>query len=145
MILRLTGLLGIAALFNTLFNTFFVAGILSVSETTSAPPKNSPPVVEILAPKNNSVHPINTLIRYAVSVADKEDGESRFDEIPRDQIFLKIRFVEGYPGRPTGLEARNLPEAAGLSQLKKSDCFSCHHFRDKLIGPSFAEIASRYA
>ncbi len=36
-------------------------------------------------------------------------------------------------------------EPFGLSLLKNSDCFNCHNFSSRLIGPSFQEIAERYS
>ncbi len=32
----------------------------------------------------------------------------------------------------------------GLSAIRASDCFNCHHASQKLIGPSFNDIAKRY-
>jgi cytochrome c len=97
-----------------------------------------------MEPKANSVHPAHSLVRYSISVSDKEDGESRFDEIPADKILLEVEFIEGWPG--TRKEKKiMLEQPSGLRWIKKSDCFSCHQFRSRLIGPSFQEIATRYA
>lgn len=35
-------------------------------------------------------------------------------------------------------------EPEGLRLMRNSDCFTCHQFKTKLIGPSFQEIAARY-
>ncbi|MEX2235600.1 MAG: c-type cytochrome [Cyclobacteriaceae bacterium] len=106
-------------------------------------PENTPPVVRIIEPKNNTVHPINSLVRYSISVSDKEDGESRFDEIPSDKIFLEIKFISGTPMDTPNQTPRE--EAMGLRLIKNSDCFTCHQFKTRLIGPSLFEIANRYA
>jgi len=33
---------------------------------------------------------------------------------------------------------------AGLNLVAKSDCFTCHKLREKLVGPSYGEIAKKY-
>lgn len=33
---------------------------------------------------------------------------------------------------------------AGLNLVAKSDCFTCHKLRDKLVGPAYGEVASKY-
>jgi cytochrome c len=33
---------------------------------------------------------------------------------------------------------------AALEIIKGSDCITCHKFREKLIGPSFVEVANKY-
>ena len=84
------------------------------------------------------------MIRYAITVSDIEDGESKFDEIPSDKILLEIKFVKEKSDTPAE-KKKVVPEVpAGLRLIINSDCMSCHQFRDRLIGPSFGEIAARY-
>ena len=33
---------------------------------------------------------------------------------------------------------------AGLELVAKSDCFTCHKLREKLIGPSYDDVAKKY-
>ena len=33
---------------------------------------------------------------------------------------------------------------AGLELVAKSDCFTCHKLREKLIGPSYGDVAKKY-
>jgi cytochrome c len=33
---------------------------------------------------------------------------------------------------------------AGLNLVAKSDCFTCHKLREKLVGPSYGDIANKY-
>ena len=37
----------------------------------------------------------------------------------------------------------NIPE--GMSLMTKSDCMTCHNATTKIVGPSFADIAAKYA
>lgn len=34
---------------------------------------------------------------------------------------------------------------AGLNLIAKSDCFTCHKLRDVSVGPSYGEVAKKYA
>lgn len=36
----------------------------------------------------------------------------------------------------------NLPE--GLKLMKGSDCFTCHRVKQKLVGPSYLDVAKKY-
>ena len=121
----------------------FTAFVFAVS-SIPLQQQNNPPVVRILQPENNSIHARDTLVSYIVSVSDKEEGESAFDEIPAGRIFLEVKFVPDMPAPPHEAQPP-LAESAGLTALKKSGCFNCHHFRDRFMAPSFAEIAVHYA
>lgn len=33
---------------------------------------------------------------------------------------------------------------AGLNLIAKSDCFTCHKLREKLVGPSYGDVANKY-
>jgi cytochrome c len=44
----------------------------------------------------------------------------------------------GTEGAPSGVEHE------GLILMKGSDCFACHKEKEKLLGPSFADIAAKY-
>lgn len=124
----------------------FICAVLCLAGIRPQQSENSPPVVKITAPGNNSVHPGKSLITYSISVSDREDGESTFDEIADDKIFLEIEFVEGSPDTREGEKKENSTvEPAGLSHIKKSDCFTCHQFNTRSIGPAFTEMATRYA
>lgn len=107
--------------------------------------KNNPPEVKIIEPENNSTQSLNSLIRYSITVSDVEDGESKFDEIPPGKVFLEIKYMEGTPQNSPYQEKSNQEEPLGLTFIRKSDCFTCHQFKTKLIGPSFQELANRYS
>lgn len=104
---------------------------------------NHPPLVKIISPRPHSVYPENTLIRYEVEVSDKEDGETKFQEIPPNEIFVEVRyFSDSLKAAQAGHAVRNDP--AGLQIVKGSNCLNCHAFNAKLIGPSFYDISKRY-
>ena len=42
--------------------------------------------------------------------------------------------------------AMNNPDYdAGLNLVAKSDCFTCHKLREKLVGPAWGDVAKKYA
>jgi cytochrome c len=78
-------------------------------------------------------------------VSDPEDGESKYDEIPSDDVLLQLIYIKGTVRNCDCYEDVIPEEPVGLSLMRNSDCFTCHQFKTKLIGPSFQEIAARYA
>ncbi len=36
------------------------------------------------------------------------------------------------------------PDPAAEALMKKSDCFSCHQVKRKVVGPSFLDVAKKY-
>jgi len=78
---------------------------------------------------------------------DKEDGTSEYNEIPVNEVILKVVYLsmssklEKYLSDKTN----NVDiESPGLSFIITSGCFTCHSVKNKLIGPSFERIAKRY-
>lgn len=106
---------------------------------------NTRPKVVITTPAANSTFNWNELVRYSISVVDKEDGNSAYEEIAPNEVFLKIRFVADSSRQKIdrAAEARN-SEPRELTLIKSGDCLNCHAFKSKLIGPSFETIAKQY-
>ena len=109
--------------------------------------ENDPPTVKITVPLNGNRFQWNTMVNYAISVSDKEDGISEYDEIPTGEVLLKVTYlrdsskVKKYLSGKTG---NSDIEPAGLLLTKSSACFTCHAAKNKLIGPSFERIAKKY-
>jgi len=125
--------------------TLFLYAALSYSNIFSQNPQqqNELPVVKIVNPKNNSVFDWDSPMNYEISVADKEDGDSKFDEINVKEVLLEVRHAGNQPKiLATGKAAP--PDPPGLAVIRTSNCFNCHNFNSKSIGPSFFEITKRY-
>ncbi|WP_262250124.1 c-type cytochrome [Parapedobacter soli] len=45
-------------------------------------------------------------------------------------------------GKPVTISRQEA--AVGKALIAKSDCFACHKERDKLVGPSYADISRKY-
>lgn len=49
-------------------------------------------------------------------------------------------------GKPAETDITQLPEyQEGLELISKSDCLTCHKVDEKLTGPSYREVANKYA
>jgi cytochrome c len=114
------------------------------SRPKGAQQSNLPPIVKIVSPSANSAFSLHAAVHYSIAVADKEDGDSRYDEINPKEVLLQVRFIHD----PSVLEnALNKPvtsDAPGLAILRSSNCFNCHSFDSKVIGPSFKDINRKY-
>jgi cytochrome c len=106
--------------------------------------KNHAPVVKILSPKNNSSYNFNSQVAYQITVSDKEDGDSKYQEINPKEVFLKIKYVNDTAKALELTRKNEEDDAEGLSIIKTTNCMNCHAFRTKLIGPSFYDITRRY-
>ncbi|HEY4324270.1 MAG TPA: c-type cytochrome [Mucilaginibacter sp.] len=106
--------------------------------------ENHPPVVKIILPKNNDVFNFNAQANYEISVADQEDGNSKYDEINAKEVLLEVKYtVLKSKTSPPG--TNTVPtDPSGLAMMRVSNCFNCHNFNSKSIGPSFYEISKRY-
>lgn len=108
--------------------------------------ENQPPSVKINIPGDHGEFQWDGLINYSISVTDKEDGSSSFEEIPTHEVLLKVVYFPDSTAIKKYLRANaagNDPQ--GLSLIKTSDCFNCHAAASKLIGPSFQLIAAKYS
>ena len=97
------------------------------------------PVVKIISPQNNSSFDNGASVTYKVSISDKEDGDSKFDEINSKEVLLEVRYLKG--GKPMQANAQN---NAGLNAIMTSNCVTCHNFNTKAMGPSFYDINKKY-
>jgi len=104
--------------------------------------QNHAPVVKIISPANNSSYNANAQVHYKISVSDKEDGESKYDEIEPKQVLLEVKYFNDTSKIDTANANSN--DAPGLAAMKTSNCFNCHGFDNKVIGPSFSDINKKY-
>jgi len=102
--------------------------------------ENNAPMVKINSPKNNMVIATGAAVNYEINVADKEDGNSKYDEINNKEVLLEVKLVKDK------LTPVNIvqPDPPALTIMRTSNCFNCHNFNSKSIGPSFYDISKRY-
>jgi cytochrome c551/c552 len=139
---------------NVLKKCFFIilTGIIvciciKAGNSKSLQQANTAPKVIITKPSSNDRFKWNSLITYSISVSDKEDGISEYNEIAANEVLLKIIFLPDSTELNSYLakESANTPAPKELSLMKTSTCFNCHSVKNQLIGPSFEAIAKRYA
>jgi len=129
-------------IFALLFLYAFINFDYPVSKKTQQ--ENFPPIVKIISPKNNGIFNFDTQVNYVISVADKEDGDSKYDEINVKEVLLEVRYIANKSKLTAALNKGLQPDAPSLALIRASNCFNCHNFNSKSIGPSFYEICKRY-
>ena len=111
---------------------------------------NEPPVVKFEITKGNSsfFFPEKS-ISYEVTVSDKEDGSLATKKILPNQVSVSTNYLsEGF--NLTRIAQKQLSVdasaqyATAISLINKGDCKACHSVKEKMLGPSFKEVAVRY-
>lgn len=100
--------------------------------------ENHAPEVKIISPQNKSSFDKDAQVIYKISVIDKEDGDSKFDEINPKEVLLEVRYLKTGKMLPANLQNN------GLNIMMTSNCITCHGFNTKAMGPSFLDINKRY-
>ncbi|WP_426668922.1 c-type cytochrome [Mucilaginibacter sp. McL0603] len=119
---------------------FLLLGLFLFSFMNFKPQENNPPVVKIISPQNNSTFDSNVPVTYKIAVSDKEDGDSKFDELNAKEVLLEVRRIT--KSKPASNKV--VPSDPGLTVIMTSNCINCHNFNSKSIGPSLYEINKRY-
>ena len=109
--------------------------LIGIAAIAISPAPNHAPTVKIINPADKAVFPAASSVRYEISAADTEDGDSRYDEIDPKQVMLELTASE----KPS--PGSDPLESPGLALMARSNCFNCHGFDGRLIGPSLREIA----
>jgi len=117
---------------------FFVFFSLILFSFINSQQENHPPIVKVISPQNNSSFGTDAAVTYKISVSDKEDGESKFDEINPKEVLLEVRYLKNGKAMPVK------PQSDGVNIIMTSNCVTCHGFNTKAMGPSFADINKRY-
>ena len=107
---------------------------------------NEPPEVEVEITEGNKTFFFpDSRISYKINVSDKEDGNIRNEEIAINFDYVP----EGFDPIEIAQNHRSTDDwvtfSRGKSLIDKSDCFSCHQVAVKSIGPSYIDVAQKYA
>ncbi|APQ16130.1 ThuA domain-containing protein [Maribacter hydrothermalis] len=89
-------------------------------------------------------------IKYNVDVNDAEDGKLSDGTLDASRIIVSFDYLaEGSDKVLAAKDHANMADAAyasvGKTLMGSSDCISCHKEKDKSIGPSYIDIADKYA
>jgi cytochrome c len=112
--------------------------------SAGAKPVNHPPTVKIVSPKAAAAYEQNAQVRYEIEVSDKEDGDSKFQEINPTEVLLVVRYFSSAGDAQAAMGREIEGDPPGLGTIRTSNCLSCHAFDARLIGPSFVDIRKRY-
>ena len=115
-----------------------------INNGPSAEQQNQIPVVKINSPKQGGMYEWNTTTPYSISVSDKEDGDSKFEEITPNEVLLEVKYFKDSSKIAAALHQPAKKDAAGITVIKTSNCLNCHAFHAILIGPSFYDVSKRY-
>jgi len=104
---------------------------------------NTLPQVTINTNDNSSFFfPKPTTFKYQVEVKDNEDKTIDPKKVRVDLNFIaKVESMEALVGHQEITPSYNY----GKALIAKSDCSACHQVDSKSVGPSFTQVAKRYA
>ena len=131
--------------FRILLSIGFIGLVLHCFIAASQGTENSAPKVTITSPAQNSAFQWNSIVPYAIRISDKEDGNSEYNEIPANEVLLMVAYLPDSTHLKNYLSDRSKANREVLLWMSTSTCFNCHAAKAKLIGPSFEQIALRYA
>jgi len=104
---------------------------------------NATPIVNVEVKGNHSFYFVGHPVQYAVSVIDSAATSKVWD--PR-QLVVSADYAEG-SDRAASPQGHQVLSAAieGKNIMLSLDCKTCHKVDEKSIGPSFTDVAKRYA
>src|SRR5580658_1066585 len=105
-----------------LFLPIFYASRKSNAPQSARRQENHKPLVKIVSPLNNNVFVPGTVVHYAITVSDKEDGESKFDEINTKEILLAVKYVSDAKSLKMTINQCLMDDPPGLAALRTSNC-----------------------
>ncbi len=109
---------------------------------------NEPPQVEIAIKGNRSFYWDDLKrLTYSVLVEDQEDGSLEHGQIDSDDVQVSINYLAGGFDKIMASAGHQSTEyePVGKVLMEGSDCYACHALDKASVGPTFKEIATRYA
>ena len=105
---------------------------------------NSRPELEITLEGGNSSFFIPGVpVNYKVSVSDEEDDIAGIDP---SNIFVTVDYMEGFDQASLTLGHQQIsPAEEGEGLVMSNTCKTCHKKNEKSIGPTYADVAAKYA
>ena len=111
---------------------------------------NDQPEVEIALNGNRTFFWPDKPVEYEVVVRDSEDGSVADGSIDLARVAVTFDYIaEGFDMTDQARDHESALAGAvvsqGLDLIRNSDCFACHQETERSIGPSYKEVAERYA
>lgn len=118
-------------------------------ETSSTSQKimvgNEPPQLTIETDIEDNIYWDGREINYQVVVKDNEDGSTVDGGIDPDKVKVTLTYLpegEDIVLATVGHQQNTLPE--GKQLIDASDCSACHAEKEKVNGPAYVDIATKY-
>jgi len=107
---------------------------------------NEPPEITIDFQTNNTFYWESERLRgFEVHVSDKEDG-ALHDGIDQSQVLVSSTYLEeGFDVILASEGHQQAFVAPGKQLMEGSDCYACHALNNASVGPSFIDVARKYA
>jgi len=119
-------------------------GLKSTSEVTIIA-GNEPPVIDVTVDGNADYYLPGGSANYKIVVTDKEDGSTADGKISAGRVLTTLDFhPQGYDMTKIA-QGHQRAELPGKLLIAESDCKSCHLVDQKSAGPSYRDVAKRYA
>lgn len=109
----------------------------STAKTIGVVVGNTVPKLHFETPAEGDFFTPGKPVHYQVSIEDQEDGNSTKNaDAMGPRVVTEARWLKSAD------EKMNIDP--GLALAKQSDCFNCHQVEQRLVGPSYLEVADRY-
>ncbi len=103
---------------------------------------NETPAVNIqLTTANKTFYLPGKPVQYSVTVTDKDDTS----KIDPANLFVSVDYVLGVDKETVNATELESSPVGGKALTQSLDCKSCHKENEKSIGPSFMQVAQKYA
>ena len=118
-------------------------GASSKSDQSPVYAGNEAPVVSIsLTGGNKSFYLPGVPVKYSVQVKDAHDSSA----IDPSNLFVSVEYVQGFDKASASMgHQQGSATISGKNLMLSLDCKTCHKEADKSIGPSFLQVAEKYA
>lgn len=103
---------------------------------------NEPAMIDVKLDGNQSFYwPNTSAVKYAINIADKEDGV-----IGNDAANLMIAFAPKEDPNAPAAEGHQQADVATVAKgiMEANGCKACHSIDTKVVGPAFKDVAAKY-
>ncbi|MFK7978559.1 MAG: ThuA domain-containing protein [Saprospiraceae bacterium] len=138
--------------------TFTEAGIYEVELTVTDPAGeeattyqkiivgNDPPTLDIVLEETDRFFYEGQKVDYKIVVKDAEDGSTENQGITSENVKVTLNYIpEGQDLVVAAIGHQQNTEPIGLKLINESDCKACHAINEKVAGPSYMDIATKYS
>jgi glucose/arabinose dehydrogenase/cytochrome c551/c552/type 1 glutamine amidotransferase len=116
-------------------------GAIGKSQTQTVYAGNETPEVNIDLSGNPPFVFPGQPVKYKVTVKDKEDGT----KVDPSRLYVKVDYISGMDKAQVVGHQQVSAAMEGKAIVENSDCRTCHKVNEKSIGPSFTQVANKYA